>query len=472
MINSTTGENAPSYEVIIQTGPWRGSGTTANVSLVMVGEEGESDPIALMDETKALFSRGSTNEFLVSLPKSLGRLLYLKVWHDLSGINSSWYLDYVIIRDKDTEQQYIFACNRWFALEKGDGSVSRVLQASGPKELTSFGILFRSKTSKDIFDGHLWISVIGKPSKSKFTRVQRVTCCMSLLYSAMITNAMFYNIGNTPDTSTVTLGPLSFSIKQIMIGIQSSLIALPLNVVIIEIFRNLKEKQPVSSKYQMICPLKKKSISPTDKLPEDVVQEYKAKADSNACLPHSFIYIAYTLSFVTTLAASTFTLFYSMAWGKEISNKWLSSILISFFQDAFVTQPLKIVLAAIIISLILKKLPSDFVAKKHSDTKVDIQERNTLTLNPDEASKDAYGIVEPPDEALVEKARKYKMDERKAFSILREGLLHLVFLLSLMVISYSTRDPEAYAQSDVMRAVFSRKVRITHARLGVKIKEN
>lgn len=447
--------------MIIQTGPWRGSGTTANVFVLVVGEEGESSPIALIDQNKTLFTRGSTNEFLISLPERLGKLLYLKVWHDLSGINSSWFLSYVIIRDTQTEEQYIFACDRWFAVEKEDGSVSRVLQVSDSKELTSFGILFRTKTSKDMFDGHLWISVVAKPSKSKFTRVQRLTCCMSLLFSAMITNAMFYNIGNEPDTSTVTLGPLTFSVKQIVIGIQSSLIALPLNIIVLQIFRNLKLRETVCSKYKRSCSSSKNSVGVSDLSVKDDSAAKKTGKASNPCLPHWFVYIAYSLCFLITMAAATFTLFYSMAWGKEISNKWLSSMLISFVQDAFVTQPLKIFLAAVIISLFLKKLPSDFTKKKDSARKTRGQERNPVKFDPEEAIKTPSGMVEPPDESLVEKARKYKLNERKAFSILRESLVHLLFLVSLVVISYSARDPDAFTQSNVLRNVFSTQVRLS-----------
>ena len=458
MINSSGDGNLNTYEVIVQTGSWGGSGTTANVFILMVGEDGESGPIALKDQSKTLFTRGSTNEFLVSLPKRLGKLLFLKMWHDLSGINSSWYLSYVIIRDTQTEEQYIFACDRWFALEKGDGSVSRVLHVSDTKQLTSFGILFRTKTSKDMFDGHLWISVVGKPSKSTFTRVQRLTCCMSLLFSTMITNVMFYNIGNEPDNSTVHFGPLTFSIKQVMIGVQSSLIALPLNIIVLQIFRNLKPAPAFCSKYKRSCSSSKNSVGTSDFLPDNQELEKTDKKGASPCLPHWLVYIAYILCFVTTLTAATFTLFYSMAWGKEISNKWLSSMLISFIQDAFVTQPLKIFLAAVVISLILKKLPSDFTESKTSTSKTSVQERDLVTFDSEQAIQKAHGTFEPPDEALVEKARRYKMNERKAFSVLKENLFHLLFLVSLVVISYSARDPDAYTQSDFLRNVFSRKV--------------
>ncbi len=58
--------------------------------------------------------------------RPLGPLNYLRVWHDNSGEGkfASWYLSYIIIRDIYTKQEYYFICNKWFAVEKGDGQVS------------------------------------------------------------------------------------------------------------------------------------------------------------------------------------------------------------------------------------------------------------------------------------------------------------------------------------------------------------
>lgn len=429
---------------------------------MLVGEEGQSNPIALTDEKKVLFTRGSANEFLLLLPENLGKLLYLKIWHDLSGIDSSWYLSYVIIRNTQTSERYIFVCDRWLALEKGDGSVSRVLQVSDAKELTSFGILFRTKTSKDIFDGHLWISVVAKPSNSEFTRVQRLTCCMSILFSAMITNAMFYNVGNTPDNSTVSVGPLTFSLRQVIIGVQSSLIALPLNIIVLQIFRNLKPKATVSSKYTRPCSRNRNAVGASDDWSVNDVPDKKNAEASRPRLPHWFIFIAYFMCIIIIMTAATFTLFYSMQWGKEISNKWLSSMLISFFQDAFITQPLKIFLAALIISSIIKKLPSDFKESPNAfDRKTSSKgPGRQLDFAPEEAIKTPSSMFEPPDEALVKKAREYKLLEMKAFTILKEQIFHVLFLSSLLVISYSARDPDAFTQSSYLRNVFSRQVRL------------
>lgn len=66
--------------------------------------------------------------------------------------------------------------------------------------------LFFMKASKDFSDGHLWYSVISRPPSSAFTRVQRVSCCFSLLLCTMLTSIMFYGIPSDPSEQKMDLG--------------------------------------------------------------------------------------------------------------------------------------------------------------------------------------------------------------------------------------------------------------------------
>ena len=88
--------------------------------------------------------------------------------------------------------RFVFLCNRWLAVEEDDGMVERVLPVAGLADLTAFNHLFGSSVRKKLTNDHLWFSVISRPTKSSFTRVQRVSCCVSLLFLTMITNCMFF----------------------------------------------------------------------------------------------------------------------------------------------------------------------------------------------------------------------------------------------------------------------------------------
>ena len=99
------------------------------------------------------------------------------------------------------------------------------------------------KSTQDLRDGHLWISIFSKPAKSTFTRVQRLTCALSLLLTTMLTNIMFYGIPtDDPEDQVGEAGGITISSSSIIIGIESSLIMFPINLLILQLFLKVKQK--------------------------------------------------------------------------------------------------------------------------------------------------------------------------------------------------------------------------------------
>ena len=68
---------------------------------------------------------------------------------------------------------------------------TRLSLLTGPEELSSFGTVFQAETSRGFAERHLWLSVWDRPSRSRFSRVQRVACCLTLTYSFMCANVMW-----------------------------------------------------------------------------------------------------------------------------------------------------------------------------------------------------------------------------------------------------------------------------------------
>jgi hypothetical protein len=66
------------------------------------------------------------------------------------------------------------------------------------------------------------------------------------------------------------------------------------------------------------------------------------KKSKKFMLPHSCIYVAYSLVYISALLSSFITFLYSIEWGKEKSLSWLSSILLSIFESVIVIQPFKV----------------------------------------------------------------------------------------------------------------------------------
>lgn len=461
------------YDLTVVTGVWRESGTDANVAVVIHGSEAESQPIILhknMINSRTILARGNDDKFVIYLPVSLGIVQYIRVWHDNSGKSPSWYFGHAIVRDRQTGRKWTFISNSWLALEKGEGRIDKILTPISRREMKTFKHSLNSRGSKSFSEGHLWLSVVTKPPRNKFTRVQRATCCLCLLFSAMLANALFYRTDETADP-TIQIGPLKFSWRQIVVGIESALIVTPVNLLITSLFKNSAKK-----------PSKKVDITKLEDKPEPVRRNrYSSlsceqdtscekvawknetsfwtrtrkrmcdKTKKDFFCPHFCIYISWFLSFATVSVSALFTFFFSLMWGKDIANQWLSSMLVSFTEDLFVLQPIKIVLIMVLVACFFSdRVDTDFSPVKNHKTTEQLSPLET------EVAYDAKGIiVEMPEEAVLEQAREYRVKEEKMYSFGRELLMYLLFLLLLTTVCYGNRSYHGYLMTKNIKDIFS-----------------
>ncbi|XP_062420899.1 polycystin-1-like protein 2 [Pungitius pungitius] len=231
------------YLLSVSTGYRRGASTSSQVTITLMGAEGTSEPHHLTDPKKRVFERGAVDVFLLTTPFSLGDLQGIRLWHNNSGSHPAWYVGNVVVHDIQTDQKWHFLCNSWLAIGMGDGSVDLVVPVSTEMDLKRFSNLFYMKTTKDFSDGHLWYSVISRPPGSNFTCVQRVSCCFTLLLCTMLTSIMFYGIPTDPSEQTMHFGHFEFTWQQFIVGVQSSLIMFPINILIVSIFRSTRARE-------------------------------------------------------------------------------------------------------------------------------------------------------------------------------------------------------------------------------------
>ncbi|XP_045910422.1 polycystic kidney disease protein 1-like 2 [Micropterus dolomieu] len=234
------------YLLSVSTGHRRGACTSSQVIITLLGAEGNGEPHHLTDPKKCLFERAAVDMFLITAPFSLGDLQAIRLWHNNSGSHPAWYIGSCMVQDLQTEEKWHFLCNSWLAIDMGDGSLDKVFPVSTDIDLKRFSNLFFMKTTKAFTDGHLWYSVVNRPPSSTFTCVQRVSCCFSLLLCTMLTSIMFYGIPKDPSEQTMELGHFKFTWQHFMIGIQSSLIMFPLNILIVSIFRKTPRKVSIN----------------------------------------------------------------------------------------------------------------------------------------------------------------------------------------------------------------------------------
>ena len=423
-----------------------------------------------MVPSRVTLARGNEDCFLLRVPRALGTVQYLHVWHDNSGERPSWFLDHIYLRDIQTGESWTFLCNKWFALEEGDGKVDRRLFPISPSEAKSFRNSLKSRNSKNFAEGHLWLSVVTKPPQSTFTRVQRATCCLCILLSVMVVNAMFYRTDKVAD-ATIQVGPLRFSWRQVVVGIQSSLIVTPVNIVIAAIFKNVVTRESRltghhhvnKTRLSCLCCGRSNTIrdqafepeQPATHGTEETSQPdgayYKRLGNSSGNyssfhLPHCWVYVAWILSVVTIAVSAAFTFFYSLVWGKDIANQWLSSMMVSFTEDLFVLQPIKVCLVAIVLALLFQKRVD---SKK---PRVDESLIEDVTQGFEEKGREIEVILHTDED--LEQAREYREKEKEMFAFCKSLLGYLVFLALLTILCHGGRSQHGFLMTSNVRNTF------------------
>ena len=136
------------------------------------------------------------------------------------------------------------------------------------------------------------------------------------------------------------------------------------------------------------------------------------------------------------MTSAIFIVFYSMMWGAETSNEWLVSVMVSFFQDVIVMQPIKVLIVASILSVLIKKPPEQDKVLGES------------------VSGSQGGDVVPLDETERERARKFRSSLVKIGRKVLEFVLFGIFILLMMVVCYSNRGVERFMVTQSMEDMF------------------
>lgn len=61
------------------------------VTVTLLGAEGNSEPHHLADSRKGVFERGAVDLFLLAAPFSLGELQGIRLWHNNAGSRPAWF---------------------------------------------------------------------------------------------------------------------------------------------------------------------------------------------------------------------------------------------------------------------------------------------------------------------------------------------------------------------------------------------
>ncbi|XP_070557234.1 uncharacterized protein [Ptychodera flava] len=449
------------YHMTVYTGFHSGAGTTSNIFFRLKGSEGETENRRLKDDYSKVFSSGSVNHFILSVPRSLGQLEHIYVWHDSAGLgdDASWYLDRIVLGDLQRSQWHCFVCDEWLAVDKADGKIDRLLSIAPMTSLTNFSTLFGWRRQKSLTDDHLWFSVFLRPNWSEFTRVQRLSCCLSLLFAYLISNAMFYKTDNEQEKENYTwivFGPIKFSLQQIYIGTISGLVIVPINVIVVQIFRKAKRrkgsiiiryiKSLTQRKNKADCSSSEINITLPENEEVPIVEGKKRKRRKKyECkLPWWFLYIGWFCVFLTTTVSASFVIIYSMMWKAEKSADWLLSVTTSFAESILLMEPFQAIMLAALISMLIRRPDKEKFQKIAEDSEDDLLPGMGLKGSNEHYESGEGNPNDPAKEPLKAEElvpiRQRRAKEKKMVSVFYGILIYSVFIAITFLICNSLRD--------------------------------
>ncbi|KAG1652740.1 Polycystic kidney disease protein 1-like 2 [Nymphon striatum] len=187
--------------------------------------------------------------------------------------------------------------------------------------------------------------------------------------------------------------------------------------------------------------------------------------------PHWCVYIAWFLT-VACIGISMFFLWaYGITFGNEKTTKWFTSLIISILASIFLTQPVKVMLVAFVLSLVCKNIDNESDDADEDEEQPELADDEEwlhasckyiqlITLKIyclwSIFNKKGEKIKKPKvlDLNQINTALKQRKKEMQMIEVSKEVICYIAFILLLLILSYGNRDPSASLLNDTMVKAF------------------
>ncbi|XP_017271539.1 polycystin-1 [Kryptolebias marmoratus] len=223
------------YRVLVKTGLRPGAGTTAHVGICLYGVSKSGSRHLQRD---GAFQRCGLDQFQVETDDNLGEIWKIRIWHDNTGLDPSWYIQHVVVWDPQTDHMFFFVLEEWLSVaNQKNSTVEREVLASCPEELTQFRRVFTSQLIFGMAEGNLWLSVWERPAHSSFTRGQRVACSALMLHLYLALGTLWFGAVGMKNHSGTVSAHLLVNGETVAVGMVIALLVFPLQCFLCFLFR-------------------------------------------------------------------------------------------------------------------------------------------------------------------------------------------------------------------------------------------
>ncbi|XP_075409613.1 polycystin family receptor for egg jelly-like [Tenrec ecaudatus] len=235
-----------SYLITIFTGSRWGSGTRADVFVQLMGSEGASDVHCLSHPEYKTLLRGSANTFLLTTKSDLGDIHSIRLWHNNEGKAPSWYLSRIKVENLFQRRIWLFMCRKWLSLGT---SLDQTFPVTNPEKPLNRIDFFLITSTYELGKSHMLFSIFAGIIAKPVNRLQRLSCCLAVLLSTLLCNIMFFNANRKEEIESKEL----YQIRLMMIAIQSTLITVPVQLLLSFLF-TYSQKKPTDMTLDEVAP--------------------------------------------------------------------------------------------------------------------------------------------------------------------------------------------------------------------------
>ncbi|XP_061438752.1 polycystin family receptor for egg jelly-like [Rhineura floridana] len=476
------------YLVTIYTGSRLRAGTKADVFIELIGQNGGSDVHKLKHpQFPDILHRGSIDTFFLTTKNDLGNIFSLHVWHNNSGFDSNWFLSRVKVQNMDTKQSWLFMCRKWLDLGKDDCQIERSFAVTNPNKPLSKTDYFLITVSNDLLSSHLWLSVFVHAVDSSFNRFRRLSCCLAVLLSSLMFNAIFFSTENVQHIYSAGLQYL----RSITMGIGSALISLPVQLILITLFKHSSKKpstcNTAEAQQEENPPILSENLCKEGKIKDAPLSTMKSQQcphiDTNfsnnfAAAKETFsdkiqkpqpswwvAYIPWCFVFFISGVFSFSIISLGWSYTTKTSFEWLIASITSFCLSVFFLETLKIIIFAS-WNTISAKSCENIPWSRYQDIKYNgrTMPANEMTQLHDHLVKlRASKQYQPIEEEELIILRKRQNVKNLGYIFVKNMIGHFVFLYLILTTTHPTETNSSFYYNQAMHKKFSLGLSKVHA---------
>ncbi|CAC5367933.1 ALOX5 [Mytilus coruscus] len=105
--------SSASYNITVKTGDQKGSGTDANVYIILHGQGFQTKECKLDNFFKNDFERGEIDKFSIDSEVNISEVQRIELRRDNCGLYSNWYLDWIEVTNKKNSITFVFPAMKW-----------------------------------------------------------------------------------------------------------------------------------------------------------------------------------------------------------------------------------------------------------------------------------------------------------------------------------------------------------------------